>query len=531
MSSRNIGASAPEAAFDEKALNDNLEAQQTSTTSKASSHDSHHDSSSSDDEDDVRTAAIRSPRSQRQSGDKSTTANDTTAAADGGNNPLTTTRTNQTSRSRTSSTLRRTTSNALAAALSRITTRDWPEPPPPPDGGLKAWTQVACGWLVIFTTWGYVNSFGAFQTYYTATLAPQGIPPSTISWIGSVQIWLTLIVGVFSGRLLDAGWFIPTFFVGAVIQVLGMFLMSLSGDSYWQLMLTQGVMTGIGGGIFFTPSVALVTTYFQARRGLAVGLVTVGNSAGGIIYPVVVRELIPKVGFPWTARVLAFINLGALSVVFAFMRPRLPPRQSGPIIDWTAIREPVYVAFVVAFFALMWGNYFTFYYIASYGREVLGLDYAAASTLVMIINGVGMPFRVLFPWLSDRCGTINVMLPVAAVWAIVAFCWLAVPDVKGYYIYTTFYGICSAGFQSMFPTIIASITKRLDMTGTRLGMAFGVTSMAALTGPPLGGAILAAGGGSYTGAQVWAACMTTIGMSCVAFARFKAAGLQVKIKC
>lgn len=50
----------------------------------------------------------------------------------------------KTSASRASGDLRRTASNVLSAVVSRVTTRGWPEPPPPPDGGLKAWTQVAC---------------------------------------------------------------------------------------------------------------------------------------------------------------------------------------------------------------------------------------------------------------------------------------------------------------------------------------------------------------------------------------------------
>lgn len=111
--------------------------------------------------------------------------------------------------------------------------------------------------LAIFVTWGYLNSFGSFQTYYEQTM-PE-VAPSVISWIGSLQIWLTMIGGLFTGRLLDAGFFVPTFFVGAVLQVLGLFLMSIC-TKYWQLMLTQGLLTGLGGGIFFTPALALVAT-------------------------------------------------------------------------------------------------------------------------------------------------------------------------------------------------------------------------------------------------------------------------------
>lgn len=68
----------------------------------------------------------------------------------------------------------------LAKVLSRTTSRISIDPGPPPDGGLAAWTQVIMGHLIVFNTWGYINSFGVFQTYYVATL---GHPPSDISWV------------------------------------------------------------------------------------------------------------------------------------------------------------------------------------------------------------------------------------------------------------------------------------------------------------------------------------------------------------
>jgi len=61
--------------------------------------------------------------------------------------------------------LKRTASRASNILERVLTTRSITDPGPPPDGGLQAWTQVACGWLVIFTTWGWINSFGVWQTY------------------------------------------------------------------------------------------------------------------------------------------------------------------------------------------------------------------------------------------------------------------------------------------------------------------------------------------------------------------------------
>ena len=70
--------------------------------------------------------------------------------------------------------------DVLTKVLSRTISRISIDPGPPPDGGLVAWTQVLMGHLIVFNTWGYIISFGVFQTYYVATL---GHPPSDISWV------------------------------------------------------------------------------------------------------------------------------------------------------------------------------------------------------------------------------------------------------------------------------------------------------------------------------------------------------------
>lgn len=216
-------------------------------------------------------------------------------------------------------------------------------------------------WLVIVTTWGYLNSFGVFQTYYTTAL---GESQSTVSWVGSVQLWLILFSSGASGRLLDAGLFIPTFFVGSVLQLIGIFMQSLC-KNFWQLLLTQGVCVGLGSGIIFCPALGLVTTYFVKRRGLAMAICTTGNSIGGVIYPIMVRQLLPKIGFAWTVRVIGFINLVCLALGLAFMRPRLPPRKSGPLVEWQAFREIPYLCAVIGFSMVFGALFFVYYYVSA----------------------------------------------------------------------------------------------------------------------------------------------------------------------
>lgn len=100
----------------------------------------------------------------------------------------------------------------------------------------------------------------------------------------------------------------------------------------------------------------------------------------------------------------------------------------------------------------------------------MGLSYASSSILVIVINGAGLPFRVVTPLFSDRFGPLNVMVPVTFAWTITAFCWLAVSNVPGMYAWTVVYGGLSGAFQCLTPTTVASITPSLDKVGTRMGM-------------------------------------------------------------
>lgn len=231
----------------------------------------------------------------------------------------------------------------LSHTLSRASYID---PGPPPDGGLQAWTQAVMGHLIVFNTWGYINSFGVFQTYYVTRL---GHPPSDISWVGSVQIFLLFFVGTFSGRATDAGLFKVSFITGSLLQLLGVFMTSLS-TKYWQLFLAQGLCAGLGNGLVFCPALALLATYFTKNRSVAIGIAACGSSTGGLIYPVIVQQLLPKIGFAWTVRVIGFVMLALQSITLAFAKTRLPPRKSGPLVEWSAFKELSYTLFSIGIF-------------------------------------------------------------------------------------------------------------------------------------------------------------------------------------
>lgn len=167
--------------------------------------------------------------------------------------------------------------------------------------------------------------------------------------------------------------------------------------------------------------------------------------------------------------------------------------------------------------------------IASWGIARLGMSYSAASVLVMMINGCGIPARIAVPMLADRFGPLNMMLISMTALAIVIVCWFGVTNFTGFYAFTAVVGLVSGAVQSLMPTTVASITKRLDTVGTRLGMAFGVASLGSLTGPPIGGAIQSSGG--FAAAQTWASLSAFAAAGLLLLGRWYAVGWKLKASC
>jgi MFS family permease len=116
------------------------------------------------------------------------------------------------------------------------------------------------------------------------------------------------MIGVLTGPAYDAGYFRGLVATGAFLIPFGFMMLSLCRE-YWQVLLAQAFVIGLGNGCLFVPSVAILPQYFTTHKALANGIAASGSSIGGVIYPVVFRQLYPRIGFAWTVRVMGFICL------------------------------------------------------------------------------------------------------------------------------------------------------------------------------------------------------------------------------
>jgi MFS family permease len=159
------------------------------------------------------------------------------------------------------------------------------------------------------------------------------------------------------------------------------------------------------------------------------------------------------------------------------------------------------------------------------------MPYTQSLNLVILVNGVGFPARILPGFLADRyLGALNTYCLCVLLTAIIYWSWLGVSSIPSYYVFVVLYGMFSAAFQSLFPTTIAALSNDITKTGTRLGMAFSVLGISALVAGPMSGAMVGTSDG-YTAPISWAGASTCAGLAMCVWARCCKHGWTFAVKC
>ncbi|KAJ3782744.1 MFS general substrate transporter [Lentinula aff. detonsa] len=363
-----------------------------------------------------------------------------------------------------------------------------------PEGGLQAWLTVMGGWMIVFCTFGAIQSFGVYQDYYTRiSLSDQS--PSHISWIGSVQIFFLFSGGIISGKLFDDGWFRGLLLSGSLIYLVSSFLLSLAQPHhYYQNFLAQGVGMGIGMGIIFLPTLSVTAHYFKRKRGLVMGIILSGSSVGAVVYPIMINHLFNgSSGFAWGVRAVSFLDLGLLVFANLIMKTRLPPRNKDPNakpVNTRAILTDT--PFWIALFGILlafWGLFVPFFYIQTFA-VTHNLPGFLQTYALSILNAAGFFGRTLPMFISDIYGPLNVIIPITLISGCLVFAFLGATNVGGMLAFAILYGFFSGGFVSLSAPTAASFSQDIGEVGTRLGLMTFVSSFGLLTGNPISGAIL-----------------------------------------
>lgn len=351
-------------------------------------------------------------------------------------------------------------------------------------------------------------SFGVFQSYYENHLLTT-YSSSAISWIGTVQAFFLIEIGVITGPLYDQGYQRYILATGAILLTLGVMMTSIATE-YYSVFLSLGVCSGIGMGCMFFPGITSINTYFSTKRGLASGLAALGSGVGAIVYPIVLRELITRVSFPWAVRTVGFIILVTNAIPLLAMQPLWLPSGKRKLFDKSIFKDFAYTFWSLTNVISWIGIQIPIFYVTIYATEIVRISQDDAFYMSAIIGAGSLPGRIITAVASDRFGPLWVYAGTMGFAGIIALVWIRVTTYGGLIVVALLYGFAYGGIASLPPSAIAALTPDLTTLGTRIGTSFAFAGLAMLVGPPIAGAIKR-DSTDYKGAFGFSGAMTTAG--------------------
>ena len=186
------------------------------------------------------------------------------------------------------------------------------------------WIVVAA-FLCISVTSGC--GFYAFSLFINPLQADFGWSRGGIMAAFTIYLLVAGVTAPSIGRLVDCYGARKVIAIGAFIVGLGFILLSLM-DNLWHF-YSGWVVIGVGlAATGLIPATAVVLNWFKKRRGTAIGIMSAGIGAGGLVMaPLIGGYLIPSFG--WRASYLALALLTWVLIPLALLVIRTKPADMG----------------------------------------------------------------------------------------------------------------------------------------------------------------------------------------------------------
>ena len=373
---------------------------------------------------------------------------------------------------------------------------------------------------------------GTLQTYLQENEL-SGYSSGEIGWITGLYTALTLFLGLQTGPIVDR--YSPNIIAPiSCLLMPPMFFILGECTKYWHFILCLGVLGGMGGAISSTLALSITGKLFTRLRGLAIGVGLAGSAVGGMLYPFMLRELLPAWGFAWTMRCLGAVVAVCMILGTLCFRPfeRMyelhllsqrtsrskgekgsssdtsnatdseddsPPEKTAgsAFINFSAFRNPTFVVITITYFILEFvifgvsGVLPTFSLLAGNANET-------GFNLIAIISGVSCVGRIVSGFVGDRIGHCNLLFLNTVVTAgLVAATLLpfGTTHAGALYAFAVIWGMSAGCTSVLVSTCLGKMCEPKDY-GRYYGTMHFVSGFSLLITVPLGGQMLETLGGT-----------------------------------
>ena len=368
--------------------------------------------------------------------------------------------------------------------------------------------KIFYGWVVVvvfsvigITLYGIHFSFGVF---FKSIESEFGLTRAATSAILSANL---LFAGFYS---FFAGWALDRYGPKLVVLSMGIFtglslVLTSQTNSLWQLFITYSLLLAMGTGPLFVVPMSAVSKWFDKKRGLALGLATLGVGLGTVIMAPFATYLIAN--FDWHTAYLIIGVIAWLIIVPPSLLLKKEPREVGALPDGRikepkieykeiqsgglslreALRTRSFWLFAIIWFLFASCLFLIYTHLVPHITD-RGFSVGQAATVLSLLGAASIPGRLLMGIVSDRLGR---KLAVAVCTLVVAgaILWLVqAEDLWHLYLFALVFGFFYSGFGTSSAALVSD-TFGLGKIGTIFGLLEISFGIGAATGPFIGGII------------------------------------------
>ncbi|KAI0159981.1 major facilitator superfamily domain-containing protein [Hypoxylon sp. FL1284] len=335
---------------------------------------------------------------------------------------------------------------------------------PPADSGKSAWLFLAACWVVEMLIWGFAFSFGVFQDYYSNnepfagsnSIAAIGTTASGIMYIGTPIAFLLCRLYPRLGR-----WFT---IIGIVINSAAMAISSIC-TTVPQLILTQGLMAGVGGCLAYAPCDLYIDEWFVKRKGLAYGIVFGATTFGGCVLPLVLNALLDAFGLETALQIWAGIVFASTSPLAYFIKPRLPCSAASSVrhLDIRYFRSRAFTLHQIGNLIQSLGYFLPLVYLPTYARSVSNASGYLPALTVLLINVAATVGCTVMGAFADRFqSTTCILISTIGATAGVFLLWGLSTSLPALYCFCFVYGSFAGCWASMWAAIMREVSVDIE---------------------------------------------------------------------
>lgn len=412
-----------------------------------------------------------------------------------------------------------------------------------PEGGMRAWLVVFGSFCGMVAALGIMNTIGIYESYLAENQL-SAYSRSSIGWIISVYVFLSFGAGLVIGPVFD--YYGPRWLVlaGSILIMLSIMLLGVC-TQYWHFMIVFGILGGTGTALIFTPGISAIGHFFYVRRGNATGLAATGGAIGGVIFPLMLQDLFPKIGWGWATRIQGFVFLALLAVCNLCVRSRLPPQPGQSILpDFRILKHVDFALVTVGTYFMEWGLFAPISYVTAYSLSSGAMSTTFAYQIVAILNAGSVFGRWLPGLVADKIGRYNAVL-LALILCMLSSLGLWLPAtilsasaeresstnaIFGLTVtFCVLFGFASGSNISLTPVCVGMLCRTQEY-GKYYSTCYCIVACGTLTGIPIAGALIEACDGQYWGVAVFTGACYAISIVAFAIVRVRRAGWKLNAK-